>query len=98
MIPLANSNKADISGKCSHCHQEKTFVNLDVFKNSSNIICSSCNNYLNILVADYIDNTFDNNIKKILQDKQIAVFPIIAAVNKMIEKAPSLMSEKVYIY
>lgn len=97
VLPIAESNKADVCGKCPNCQQESVFTSVDIFKPTTNMTCSHCHKSLNLLIADYIDETFENNIAQLLQNSKIAIWPITNAVANMIKKAPVLLNEKVYL-
>lgn len=89
--------KAEIKGKCPICQQRVCFSNLDVFKPLTNKQCTYCNKALHILVADYIENSLEKNIQKLLKVGYVAVWPINIAVGNMLRKAPSLYSKEVYL-
>lgn len=89
--------KVDIEGNCPVCQQRNKFTSLDVFRTLSNTICKNCNKAINLLVADYIDDSFDNNIKNLTRDRKIAIWPVTNTVTTMFSKAPALLNENVYV-
>ena len=61
-------------------------------------ICTICNNKLNILVADYInDHVFNDNILKVVNEYKVAIWPITTAVSNMIEKSEAILNNNVYL-
>lgn len=89
--------KVDVTGKCPKCGFENTFTNLDVFRPLSNTVCINCNKVINLLVADYIDDSFDKNIKKIVSENKVALWPMTNVVTNMFSSSKSLRHDNVYI-
>lgn len=88
----------DIIGDCPNCEHTSHFINLDVFRTMSSVNCKNCNKMMNIFVSEYIDGcTFENNIKSLIKDRKIALWPITNGVVEMFNKSESLKSENVFL-
>ncbi|ADY54930.1 Radical SAM domain protein [Syntrophobotulus glycolicus DSM 8271] len=96
-IHYKSYGKVDIISSCPNCESENKWTNLDVFWPMTNIVCGDCKKVMNILVADYIDNTFDDNIKLLLKRGKVAVWPVTYTLVNVFAKAPSLQSTDAYI-
>jgi radical SAM superfamily enzyme YgiQ (UPF0313 family) len=88
--------KVDFIGECPFCRTQNVFANLDVFRKMNNPRCSGCGKSVNLVVSDYIDDTFDSNIRQLTGSGKVAVWPVINAVSNMIAAAASLTNENVY--
>lgn len=96
-IKLLEFGKVEISGKCPACKKEVSFANLDVFKPLTGKTCNFCQYTLNILVADYIENSLEKNIGELLKFGSIAIWPVNTAVGNMLKKAPILQNQEIYL-
>lgn len=89
--------KVDLTGECPNCGFINTFINLDVFRPLSNVECKNCNKMMNLLVADYIDDTFENNISYLLKEHKIAIWPITNSIKAIFDASKSLNHENVFL-
>lgn len=96
-VKVLEFGKAEVSGKCPVCKKMVCFSNLDVFKPLTGKTCIHCKYTLNILVADYIENSFEKNIQELLKFGSIAIWPVNVAVGNMLRKSISLFNNNVYL-
>lgn len=89
--------KVDFTGDCPTCGITNTFINLDVFRPLSNVECKNCNKMMNILVADYIDDTFEKNINSLLKEHKIAIWPVNNTLTAIFDNSKSLSQENVFL-
>lgn len=87
----------DFDFVCPVCGKVNHEQSIEAFRRMV-VICSHCEESFNIAVSDYLDNSFEENIQKLLaRSEKIVLWPRTAATYNMIQKAPSLQKESVLL-
>lgn len=94
-IEYTGSGKITLHGECPECNKLNHWKNQDPFRPEDYIYCQYCNRAMNIIPADYIDDTAEKAILQ-MSDSKVAIWPVKNSVKVMIESMPSLLRDNIY--
>lgn len=94
-LQYKGAGKVDCTARCPHCNQYNTWKSQDVFKVSTNIVCSHCGYTMHVMIADSLDRCADENFQ-LLRLHKVAIWPMINAVEELRHTVPSIMSDNVF--
>lgn len=87
--------KVSLHGKCPECGRNNVWKNLDPYRPEDYIYCQYCHKAMNIISADYANDTAERTLKSMNAHK-IAIWPIKNSVKIMVKTIPSLLGDNVY--
>lgn len=94
-IESTGSGKVTLHARCPECGTMNAWKNQDPFRPENYIYCSHCNRAMNIIPADYLDDTVEKKMQT-MKEHKIALWPAKNSVKIMTEKIPSLLGDNVY--